>query len=332
MLAIGFAAGIFKPLVAGTVRVTSDSTNKTLGFGIYYAMVNIGGSFGPVVAGYLRATSWDHAFLAAAAAIGVMFVITIFFYKEPPRERSDATVGQKLREIGTVLSDLKFSAFLLLLGIFFWTPFWAFFNLCALYVDTNVDTAALYGSLSTGLSWIPGLGPWLLHILSHEVDGVRRVLGESISHTGYIIMILQLPVSWFFQRFRAMPTFILGLAIAGAGLGVLGMAATGAASLVFLGILLFAIGEMISSPRIQEYITWIAPKDKAGVYTGSNFLATMVGAFASGIVYTKWLYVSFSRAGHPQYVWYVLAVHMLLAVVAFLAFVQFAGEFKEQAQ
>src|SRR5262245_40568758 len=55
MLLIGFAAGVFKPLIAGTVRVTSDSTNKTLGFGIYYAMVNIGGSFGPVVAGRLRA-------------------------------------------------------------------------------------------------------------------------------------------------------------------------------------------------------------------------------------------------------------------------------------
>lgn len=332
MLTIGFAAGIFKPLIAGTVRVTSDNTNKTLGFGIYYAMVNIGGSFGPIVAGYLRATSWNHSFLAAAVAIGLMFLITIFFYKEPPREKSNETVGQKLRETGTVLADPKFASFLFLLGVFFWTPFWAFFNLCALYVDSNVDTAALYVSLSAGLSWIPAIGPWLVGILSHEVDGVRRALGESISHTGYIIMILQLPVSWIFQRFPAMPSFILGLAIAAVGLAVLGMAATGAASLVFLGILFFAVGEMISSPRIQEYITWIAPKEKAGVYTGSNFLATMIGAFLSGFVYTTWLYGHFNRVGHPGYVWYVLAAHMLLAVVVFWAFVRFAGGFKEQEQ
>ncbi|MBE7502915.1 MAG: MFS transporter [Verrucomicrobiales bacterium] len=32
MLSIGFAAGIFKPLIAGTIRVTTDSTNKTLGW------------------------------------------------------------------------------------------------------------------------------------------------------------------------------------------------------------------------------------------------------------------------------------------------------------
>ncbi len=47
MLAIGLAAGIFKPLIAGTVRAVTDKTNKTLGFGIFYAMVNVGGSFGP---------------------------------------------------------------------------------------------------------------------------------------------------------------------------------------------------------------------------------------------------------------------------------------------
>jgi hypothetical protein len=107
------------------------------------------------------------------------------------------------------------------------------------------------------------------------------------------------------------------------------MAATGAASLVFLGILFFAVGEMISSPRIQEYITWIAPKEKAGVYAGSNFLATMVGAFASGFLYTSGLYGTFKDAGHPGYVWYVLAAHMVLAVVAFWAFVRFVGEFQQ---
>jgi POT family proton-dependent oligopeptide transporter len=85
MLSIGLAAGIFKPLISGTVRATTDKTNKTLGFGIFYAMVNVGGSFGPIIAGKLRAISWNHAFVAAAISIGVMLLITIFFYEEPER-------------------------------------------------------------------------------------------------------------------------------------------------------------------------------------------------------------------------------------------------------
>src|SRR4030067_1401945 len=86
MLCIGFAAGIFKPLISATVRATTDSTNKSLGFGIFYWMVNIGASFGPLVMGKLRGMSWDYVFYTAAPAIGVMFFITIFFYTEPPRE------------------------------------------------------------------------------------------------------------------------------------------------------------------------------------------------------------------------------------------------------
>src|SRR5512136_1904146 len=58
MLSIALAAGIFKPLISGTVRAVTDKTNKTLGFGIFYAMVNIGASFGPIVAGKLRVLSW----------------------------------------------------------------------------------------------------------------------------------------------------------------------------------------------------------------------------------------------------------------------------------
>jgi len=41
MISIGFAAGIFKPLISGTVRAVTDSSNKTLGFGIFYNMVKI---------------------------------------------------------------------------------------------------------------------------------------------------------------------------------------------------------------------------------------------------------------------------------------------------
>lgn len=330
MLCIGFAAGIFKPLIAGTVRLTTDSSNATLGFSIFYAVVNVGASFGPIVAGKLRAISWDYAFLSSAIAVGVMFVITLLFYEEPPRRVAVEPLGRKLRDILTTLSDVKFASFLVLLGLFFWLPLWAFFNLCALYVDGALDSGDLYRSLEAGLAWIPLLGPWLVGLVSHEVDGARRVLGESVSHTGYIIILLQLPIAFVFERFRAMPSFIFGLAVAAVGFGVIGLAATGAAALVFLGIALFAIGEMITSPRIQEYITWIAPKEKAGLYMGSNFLGTMIGATLSGL-YSS-LYGHFERLGNPGGVWFVLAGHMVLAVLVFAAFVRFAGEFEIQSE
>jgi len=324
MLGIGFAAGIFKPLISGTVRTTTDITNKTLGFGIFYAIVNIGGSFGPIVAGNLRDRSWNHVFAASAIAICVMFVVTLLFYKEPERELDKQSLGAKFREIGVVLADLKFTAFLVLLGVFFWLPFWAFFNLCALYVDNNIDTVALYRDLH-GV-----FGERVTSVFSAVgEDGQRRVLGETISHTGWIIMIFQIFVSRVSERYRAMPTFMLGLGLAALGFFTLGYARVGAASLVFVGIALFAIGEMFASPRIQEYITWIAPKEKAGLYMGTNFLATCIGALLSGVTYTP-LSGYFVDTGHAEYIWYVMGVHTLVAVGAFALFTRVAGEFAVQ--
>jgi dipeptide/tripeptide permease len=326
MLTIGFAAGIFKPLISGTVRATTDATNKTVGFGIFYAMVNVGGSFGPLVAGKLRAISWDYAFYAAAIAIGVMFVITLLFYKEPPRERDGVTLGQKFREMGEALADFRFTFFLILLGLLFWLPFWVFFNVAGAYVDAHLDTALLYQQIKSVT------GTWVADFLSHESEtepGVRRILGETISHTGYIIMVLQLFVSTFIERFRAMPAFMGGLLVAAVGYVVLALAIASPA-LVFLGIFLFAIGEMVASPRIQEYITWIAPKEKAGIYMGTNFLAVFVGAVTSGVTYTP-LFGRFEAAEHPEWIWYVLAVHLVVSVVVLWGYLKLFGEFEELA-
>ncbi|MFH1263208.1 MAG: MFS transporter [Pseudomonadota bacterium] len=326
MLSIGFAAGMFKPLIAGTVRSVTDGTNKTLGFGIFYAMVNLGASFGPLVAGKLRAISWDYAFYSAAVAILFMLLVTIFFYKEPPREREGTTLGQKLRDIGSTLTDVKFAVFLGMLGVFFWLPFWAFFNLCAVYLDSDLNSAALYDFIRT---WV---GAPVADFLSHtDENGVRRILGETIAHTGWIIMVLQVPVSKTIEKFRALPTFLSGLAMMGIGFFVIGFARDAGVGLAILGIALFAFGEMTASPRIQEYITWIAPKEKAGLYMGSNFLGTAIGGLTSGVIYTT-LSGYFRNGGHPEYVWYVLGVHMLLAIVAILIFIRVAGAFEERSE
>jgi len=323
MLSIALAAGIFKPLVSGTVRAVTDKTNKTLGFGIFYAMVNVGASFGPLIAGRLRAISWNYAFLAAAISIGLMLLITIFFYKEPEREISGITLGEKFRDIWIALSDGKYLLFLILLGVFFWLPFWAFFNLAAIYIDKNLDTARLFMNVKSVF------GTSFANFLSHQTeDGTRKLLGETIAHTGYVIMLLQIFVSRVAERFRAIPTFLSGLFIMFAGFLVIGISHFTAPAMVLLGIALFALGEMLSSPRIQEYITWIAPKEKAGLYMGTNFLSTGLGGALSGVIYTS-LYGYFRDGGHPDYVWYVLGLHMIVGLIAIHIFTRTLGEFKE---
>ena len=325
MLTIGFAAGIFKPLISATVRATTDSTNKTFGYGIFYMMVNLGASAGPLVMGKLRAMSWDYVFYTAAASIAIMLLITIFFYKEPERDIEGASLKQKFIDMGKVLIDFKFTIFLILLGLFFWMPFWAFFNVLAIYINDYLDTAKLF----IGVSDVIGVGITKALIAS-ETDGVWRINAEAISHTGYIIIIFQLLISRIFERKSAIPTFLLGLFIAALGFIILALSVTHLNGLVFLGVFVFAIGEMISSPRIQEYIMWIAPKEKAGLYMGTNFLAVFLGALLSGL-YTG-VMGKFEASGHPENIMYTLAIHSILGIIAIYIFTKTLGSFKERQE
>ncbi len=323
MLTIGFAAGVFKPLISGTVRAVTNKDNKTLGFGIFYAMVNVGGTFGPLVAGHLRAISWNYAFMAAAISIVVMFLITIFFYKEPPRAIEGETLGKKFKDMGIALSDGKFVLFLVMIGLMFWLPLWSFYNIIADYIDKYIDTASLYQSLKNTF------GGGFAGLVSHQEKGTWRVIGETIASPAYFIIIFQLLVSWSSGKLKALPAIMVGLTIAATGFFCFAQSYFSLPTLVFLGVFLYGIGEMATAPRIQEYITWIAPKEKAGLYMGTYFLSSCIGGFLSGFTYTS-LYGYYEKMGHPEYIWYTLSAHFLVGIVCIFLFSKFLGEFKEQ--
>jgi POT family proton-dependent oligopeptide transporter len=85
-LAVAIGAACFKPVVVGTIGRSTDDTNRGLGFGVFYTMVNIGGFLGPFVAGYVRAISWDMVFMMSSFWIALNFIPAIFFYKEPTHD------------------------------------------------------------------------------------------------------------------------------------------------------------------------------------------------------------------------------------------------------
>ena len=48
---VALGAAMFKPVIIGTVSKTTNDKTASMGFGIFYMMVNIGGFIGPIVAG-----------------------------------------------------------------------------------------------------------------------------------------------------------------------------------------------------------------------------------------------------------------------------------------
>lgn len=88
-LSVAIGAAFFKPVVVGTVGRVTDDTNRGLGFGIFYTMVNVGGFLGPLIAGYVRVIGWDMVFVMSSLWIAINFIPALFLYKEPVEQTSD---------------------------------------------------------------------------------------------------------------------------------------------------------------------------------------------------------------------------------------------------
>ena len=80
-LAIG--AALFKPIISATVAKTTNSETSSIGFGIFYMMVNIGAFVGPFVTSSFREIFVEYVFYASAAVIAFNFVVLIFCLKNP---------------------------------------------------------------------------------------------------------------------------------------------------------------------------------------------------------------------------------------------------------
>jgi len=83
LLAAGTA--VFKPGVQGTLAATLKDSNASVGWAIFYQMVNVGGGVGPILAGVLRIMDWQYVFLSCAVIVSINF-LWLPFYKDPSQD------------------------------------------------------------------------------------------------------------------------------------------------------------------------------------------------------------------------------------------------------
>ncbi|WKZ68095.1 MAG: MFS transporter [Melioribacteraceae bacterium] len=111
---VALGAGTFKPVIVGTISKTTNEKTGSMGFGIFYMMVNIGGFLGPVVAGIMRAISWEYVFLASSIWIGINFIFVTLFYTEPTTESTSAnprSLKKVFNDMVIVLGNARFFLF-----------------------------------------------------------------------------------------------------------------------------------------------------------------------------------------------------------------------------
>lgn len=280
-LIIAVGASIFKPVISATISKTTTKNTDTIGFGIFYMIVNVGGWIGPFIASRLRDLNWNYVFIMSAVVILLNFILLIF-YKEPGRikNKNQATLGESIfrifKNMGIALSDKKFVLFIIIM-VGFWTTYWQIFFTLPVYITQWVDTTDIYNS-----------SPLLAKIIGTKVEGVGIIRPEQIINiAAFMIIFFQVIVSSLVMKIKPLSSMVLGASVIAFGMGQFAFSTHG---LYFiLGIVIIAFGEMTSSPRIQEYIGRIAPFDKIALYMGVSYLpmagGNILGGFLSGFLY-----------------------------------------------
>ncbi|WP_064792148.1 MFS transporter [Shewanella woodyi] len=445
-MGVALGAACFKPVVTGTVARTTDETNRGLGFGIFYMMVNVGGFLGPFIAGYVRAISWDWVFIMSSFWIAVNFIPALLFYQEPTDQAKQKGKPLKavLSDIQEVLGNLRFAilffgslvilmaygakwltgneTLLIYLGWFvghylwdlsantqknrpwyrqkitvgnkpfviyllilsgFWMVYQQIFITLPIYIRDFVDTSDLVAILAQ----YPQLLKFFAHVelnalqtellrlsqavsngeinvkhayfelvhlkvmvpineLSQGLTSIsidpakaselaqswgnqhRQVNPEYLIGLNFLsIVLLQIIVSRFIERFQALPVLVGGTVILalGTALGGIAHGMIMGGIMVLTSILVFSIGEMVASPKSQEYVASFAPQDKKAMFMGYYFVSSAIGFLLAGPL-SGYLYSEVAKqAGRPDLMWFIIGGFGLLTAIGLVLFNKFSA-------
>ena len=270
--ALGVA--LVKPSVVGTTARASKENVRSIGYSIYYTLVNIGSFLGPLLAGWVHSRMRvENVFRLAALSVLLMFIAVLIFFKEPRREsgHQEHSVGQVGRNFLTVLGNGRFVLFLLIFSGY-WIVFWQQYLILPIYIHDYVDPSA-----NTELILITD--PLIVITLTVAVNSLTRKISP----------------------FRAIT---LGTLITTVGWLVIGCQRAVWAAVATLAIV--ALGEIIQSPRYYEYISRLAPPGQQGTYMGFAFLPIGIGSLIGGWVAGAFVH-HFGEVMHqPERIWWAV--------------------------
>ncbi|MCC9598931.1 MFS transporter [Stieleria sp. JC731] len=283
----GFAlvSDLYRPAASALIADFSPIDRRTHAFALMYISVNLGFAIAPPLGGILAGYSFKLLFWLDAITMCAYGVIIWFWIDEKaarPESTDDANPIRRgnLREsITAIIGD---------------TPF-LMFCLSTLLVE---------------LVFVQGFATLPLYIRQSGFSNVQ--FGLLMSINGILIVLLQLPLTHWFNRFNAMNIVTIGAALIAIGFGTTGFG--GSFLLIGISIGVWTLGEILQAPTKQSIIAKLAPEHCRGAYMGlfttCYAIALAIGAPLGGEV--------LQRLG-PMTLWLASGSLSAIAVVIYLA-------------
>jgi MFS family permease len=267
----GATAELYRPAAGALIGDLVPPERRVTAFALYRLAVNLGFTVGPATAGFLASRSFLYLFVGDAITSVIYGVIALFFL---PHGVRTAAHEEKKHE-GAITVALRDRAFVLFLLA----------TTCSMWIDYQLHTVLPLYVTSLGFS--------------------TRTYGLLLSLNGVMIVLFELAITGWTQRFA--PTRMIAL---GYGLSAIGISMTGLAHTVpalAMTVVLWTIGEMIHASVGGAYVTNLAPERYRGRYHGM-WVFTWSLAMLAGPSIGTWIY-----ARNPDALWLTCAVVGMVA-------------------
>jgi POT family proton-dependent oligopeptide transporter len=294
LVVTAIGGSLIKPSVVGTVARTTTEETKALGYSIYYTLVNIGGATGPLLAPFVRENlGIAHVLVVSSLVSLLLFACTALFYREPPRPKDAPPARSMAKVLADMLLVFRNGRFILFLVIFsgFWAMFWHVFYALPFYVKDFLKYPRF--------EWV------------ETVDAIA-------------IILVTIPATAIAKRLRPLSAMVLGFVLATACWFIMGSVPVIAGAIV--GLVVFAIGEGLQSPRFYEYVANLAPADQVGTYMGFAFLPIAIGTFIAGAS-SGYLVKHYVEGGNPNapHMWFVVGSYGVVCTILMILYDHFVA-------
>ncbi len=319
---------LVKPCVVGTTARASKENVRSIGYSIYYTMVNIGGAAGPYFASWAhRNLGVENVYRLAAISVFAMFFVVLLFFREPrkPGDAPPPSIAVVARNFCAVVGNYRLVlpvlmvALLLRIGLWFYpfsVPWWIWVALLLL-VLAGISRFMWFLVLFTGywvVFWQQYISlPGYIHGYINPHADVEIILVTD----GLTVITLTLAVNYLIRKIPAFQAVILGTVITSLSWLILAFRPTISGAVLSLFVL--ALGEIIQQPRYYEYISRLAPPGQQGTYMGFAFLPIGIGSLIGGW-FGGTLVHHFGEVTHqPQRIWLcVTAVGLATSVLLWI--------------
>ncbi len=318
-----------KPCVVGTTARASKENVRSIGYSIYYTMVNIGGAAGPLFAGWAHShLGVENVYRVSAVSVFAMFFVVLLFFREP-RKAGDApppsiaTVARNfcvvLGNARLVLPVLAVSLLLEIYNLFHPTtniPWWIWVGLLAL-VLAGLSRFMWFLVIFTGY-WIVFWQQYIsLPGYIHGYINANASAETVIATDGITVICLTLAINLLTRKIPTFQAIILGTLITSSSWLILAFWPSLIGAILSLFVL--ALGEIIQSPRYYEYISRLAPPGQQGTYMGFAFLPIGIGSLIGGW-FGGTIVHHFGEVAHqPARIWWsVTAVGIVTALLLWI--------------